>query len=324
MKPFFSFLIIVLTLTPSFSASAPELSSPVAAAEQQASTTFTLSELIQEGTCMQANIIEGSLLSMIFRYVVLIERGNHCATFTRYLAVHAAQCKDSNAFPGDDIILEDMRANPDSQAAEVEISEMRELIQLATSGSLSPNVLPHILAKLDERKARVLAVRKEVIAENQKELALATLFNDSLIYQLREAFDIEIKKLRKLRSSPTIDEWKLESPISTEMEDNPTAELPDIATLIRDIKEYTAEVAKQETEYLESTRSRLLANIQKIDTLLKKALAAKERASEATRSILEGMIKALRADIEATENSINEQGRRLDRFKQKDPQQQSR
>jgi hypothetical protein len=298
MKPFFSFLIIVLTLTPSFSASAPELSSPLATAEKQASTTLTLSELIQEGKEMQASIIEGGLLSLMLRFDGLTERGNHYATFTRYLTVHAAKCENPELhFPGYEIILEDMRANPDSQAAAEAQSDMRELIQLAKSGSLSPNVLQSAVEKLNERKVRDLAVRKEVIAQNKQKLALATFFNDRLIGQLRKAFGIEIKKLRKFRDSPTIDKWELESPISTGIEDNPTAELPNIATLIRDIKEYSAEVAKQETEYLESTRSRLLANTQKIDTLLKKALAAEPLADEAKRSILEGMIKALSADI---------------------------
>lgn len=315
MKSFFSFLIIVLALTPSFSASEPELSSPVAAAEQQASATLTLSELIQEGAGMQENIIKGCLLSLMLRFDGLTGRGNRYAIFIRHLDVHAAKCKDPNAFPGYDIILEDMRANPDSQAAAEGPIDLAELVQLARSGRLSPNVLQSVVEKLNEQKARALAVRKEVIAQNQQVVALATVINDRLIDQLWEAFAIEIEKLRKFRDAATTDTLELESPISTGIEDNPTAELPDIATLIRDIKEYTAEVARQEIEYLESTRSRLLANIQKINTLLEKALAAKALADVAERSILESMIKALRETRDATSESVEKQECRLARLK---------
>lgn len=318
MKLFFSFFSIALTLTPSFSASVPEPSSPMTTAEKQAPTTLTLSELIQEGKEMQASIIEGSLLSLILRFDGLTERGNHYATFTRHLAVHAAKCEDPNAFPGYGIILEDMRANPNTQAAAEALLDMEELIHLATSGSLSPNVLQHILAKLDERKARDLAARKEVIAQNQQKFILATFINDRLLSQLNGAFVKEMEKLRKFRDVATINKWKLESPISTGMEGSATAEFPDIATLIRDIKEYTADVAKQEVAYLENTRLRLLANIQKINTLLEKALAAKKQAINFAgveeHFVLEGVIKALREDRDATNESLEKENHRLDRL----------
>lgn len=162
---------------------------------------------------MQASIIEGGLLSLMLRFDGLTERGNHYATFTRYLAVHAAKCEDPNAFPGYDIILEDMRANPNTQAAAESLLDMEELIHLATSGSLSPNMLQHVVAKLDERKIRDLAIRKEAIDQNRQKFTLATFINDRLLGQLKGAFFKEIEKLRRFRDDATIAKWQLDSPL---------------------------------------------------------------------------------------------------------------
>ncbi len=91
MKPFFSFLIIVLTLTPSFSASEPELSLPETAAEIQASNTLTLSELILEVNEMRARIIEKRLDSDKRWIGILKARGKRQKIFIRHLYVHAAK-----------------------------------------------------------------------------------------------------------------------------------------------------------------------------------------------------------------------------------------
>ena len=320
MKLFFSFLSIALTLTPSYSASVPELSSPVAAAEQQESTTSTLSELIQEDKDMKATMIERNLHSMKLRFVALTEWVNDCATPKQHLAAHAEICRDPNAFPGFDIILEHMPANPDSQAAAKALLNVRGLIQLVTSGHLSPDELQSNLAELNKLKANALQRRTGEIAYNQLTFAILTADIDAQIIKLREVeFASEIEKLRKYRDAPTIDKWKLESPISTGIEVNATEELPDIATLIQNKKEFINKVIMQEVEYLESTKSRLLDDIQKINTLMEKVIAAIKRADVAKRSGLRILIESLSKDRKKINESINVQDRRLERLKQENP-----
>jgi hypothetical protein len=317
MKNFFSILSLALTLTSSFSASVSDFpssseSTSAAATAENPTSTLALSKLIQEARETQANIIEGRLLSLTFRFDALTERGQNYTPLIQHLAAHAEKCEDPNAFPGYGIILEDMRANPNTEAAAEAIENMANLIHLITSGSLSQEVLSQVVAKLDERKAIDLAVRKAIIAKNQQTLTIATLINNRLLDQLKEAFATELGKLEKYKDAEIIDKWKIESPIITETSDTETESLPDIASLIRDIQEYTATVSAQESKYTQSEIDRLKGDNDQRKSLVERRVRDLALTAGAEDSIVAEMIKALEKDITETEESIGKNQRGLE------------
>lgn len=319
MKQHLWFLSIMIIVSPLGFAALPENvtsedSPPASSSPTNAETELTFSELVLNGREKQAEIIEGSLLATMLRFDTLSERSKHFGIFERQLAAHADKCNQPNAFPGYEIILEDMRANPDTAAAASAIAQMEQLLGLLASGSLSSAARERVVSNLEQRKARDIQTRKLVICGNQTKVSLANIINERLLSQIKLTFAAELERLKKYRELDAIDKWKLTNLIAAAQESNETTELPDIATLIREIQAYKAAIEIEEARNIQSEIGRLSGVVQTLETLITTAQTVVP-SDEAETSLIQEMIAAIRQDQDETRESLAKDHVKVGRLK---------
>lgn len=268
-----------------------------------------LAYLVEKSTQTYAEIIEGDLLSYMYRHDKLTERDKQIECVLKLFLAHLRQSQQPSE--GYDIILEDIRAHPDSEERARQLLQMEELIGLVNSGTLSPETLTLIKAKLDQRKQRDLDTRIDVIIQCIMQSQTAKKLNTDLLAQIKTTFENDLEKLRQYRDEEAVSKWSLESPLQsnpTASESTPETPLPILADVIRESVELAQASKEKEIEYLQENINLLSRSHDQLTAILDEAKALEETDER------NEMIQALEKDIAGINGFIERERARLARF----------
>ena len=251
-------------------------------------------------------IIEHNLLLYMGRYDKLTDRNRQIDQMLRLFTDHLNH--DQQPCEGYGLILEDIRAHPDSDEVLRQLSQMDELISLVNSGTLSLEALTRVKASLDQRKQSAIATRLGIALQRIMQFRTAKKLNTDLMFQTKTEFEKDLEKLRRYRDEAVVSKWTLESPLQTELAASAPAietPLPIFADVIRDAIELTQTIKAEEVAYLKATIALLTDNRNKTMILLEEASALEEK------SLREESIVALEKDIAKTSSFIAREQARL-------------
>lgn len=257
----------------------------------------SLCSIVEKGKAIQAGIFESSLLSIQLRFDTLTERETTIKRLRSLFEIHLAAPPPV----GYECILEDIRANPDAEAAAKELFNMERLIQFINSPESEAAAVEYVVARLEERRRQVLATRRTIIGERITDLRGFSETSRALLGQLEQAFADGLEKLKRYRDDQAISRWILESPLPTEpSRPEPTiaTPLPLLADAIQDYLDFKKTVNEEEIDVLKTTISLLTSNNNKLAALLEEIKAVS--GSEAEQTLLNDMCEALEKDIAET------------------------
>lgn len=281
-------------------------------ATTERSPESSFSHLVEKSKETQARIIEHNLLSYMERYDRLTERTGQIEHTLQLFKSHLRQ--DQQPREGYEIILEDIRANPDVEERARQLLQMEELMDLINSGNLTRETLTQVKANLDQRKQRDLAVRIGVIMQRIMDSRTFKKTNTDLLAQIKITFDNDLAKLRHYRDEETVSRWTLESPLPTEPLDSDAAieiELPILAIVVRDYTELTKTIKEEELDYIRTNLTQLSGNRDQLMDSIGEA-SAFEKTSERDETI-----QSLEKDIAEIDGFIQREQARLSNLEPK-------
>jgi hypothetical protein len=296
MKILTLYLLIGLILP---AAQGSETVEPAAAEQHQNKSSF---EFIEKMKDAMASTLEPGLVVCVGRHNKLAARNKQIdqviKLFSDYLVQARMPCE------GYDIILEDIRAHPDSDEVLRQLSEMDKLFSLVASRAPHPERLVKSLEQLDQRKQIALSVRRNIIEQFLTAAQIAKKENTDLLAQTKSIFETTTLMLRKHKGQEVASKWTLEPslpPASTKSETQAAENiLPTLMDAVKDYKELMETVKSEELAYLKTTSGLLSDNRKRAEGLLEEARLLQDPI------LREQSTEALEKDLESIDARISQ------------------